>query len=157
MFLEAFDEAVWTSLAEPGVLALMCDSTNVFNTHEGRSESTLGEDIEALIASSKGMFVATTFASNVARVKQLAEATAQFAQAENYTFTSTSKTERPEGVAAGTAELVGPHADRIVAACTRLLDDPAAYEVMARAQNPYGDGDACAQIADALMDWLASR
>ena len=66
---EAFDEALWTSLAEKDVLALMCDSTNVFNAHEGRSESTLGSDIEDLIASSKGMFVATTFASNVARVK----------------------------------------------------------------------------------------
>ena len=71
---EAFDEALWTSLAEKDVLALMCDSTNVFNAHEGRSESTLGSDIEDLIALSKGMFVATTFASNVARVKTLAEA-----------------------------------------------------------------------------------
>ncbi|MEO1345980.1 MAG: ribonuclease J [Pseudomonadota bacterium] len=71
---EAFDEALWTSLAEKDVLALMCDSTNVFNAHEGRSESTLGSDIEDLIASSKGMFIATTFASNVARVKTLAEA-----------------------------------------------------------------------------------
>ena len=71
---EAFDEALWTSLAEKDVLALMCDSTNVFNAHEGRSESTLGSDIEDLIASTKGMFVATTFASNVARVKTLAEA-----------------------------------------------------------------------------------
>ncbi|MEL7280102.1 MAG: ribonuclease J [Pseudomonadota bacterium] len=71
---EAFDEALWTSLSEPGVLALMCDSTNVFNAHEGRSEGTLGPEIEELIASSKGMFVATTFASNVARVKTLAVA-----------------------------------------------------------------------------------
>ncbi len=71
---EAFDEALWTSLSEPGVLALMCDSTNVFSPHAGRSESTLGGDIESLIAGSKGMFVATTFASNVARVKTLAEA-----------------------------------------------------------------------------------
>ncbi len=71
---EAFDEGLWTSLSEPGVLALMCDSTNVFNGHEGRSESTLGPEIEKLIAGSKGMFVATTFASNVARVKTLAVA-----------------------------------------------------------------------------------
>ena len=71
---EAFDEALWTSLAEKDVLALMCDSTNVFNAHEGRSESTLGSGIEDLIASNKGMFVATTFASNVARVKTLAAA-----------------------------------------------------------------------------------
>ena len=71
---EPFDEALWTSLSEPGVLALMCDSTNVFNAYDGRSEGTLGPDIQELIASSKGMFVATTFASNVARVKTLAEA-----------------------------------------------------------------------------------
>ncbi|MEO0772225.1 MAG: ribonuclease J [Pseudomonadota bacterium] len=71
---EAFDEDMWSGLSEPGVLALMCDSTNVFNDHPGRSEGTLGPDIESLIAGAKGMFVATTFASNVARVKTLAEA-----------------------------------------------------------------------------------
>lgn len=71
---EAFDPELWGSLAEPGVKALMCDSTNVFNAHEGRSESTLGPDIEALVAGAKGMVVATTFASNVARVRTLAEA-----------------------------------------------------------------------------------
>ena len=71
---EAFDEELWASLSEPGVLALMCDSTNVFSPHPGRSESSLGPEIESLIAGAKGMFVATTFASNVARVKTLAEA-----------------------------------------------------------------------------------
>lgn len=71
---EAFDENLWGSLAKPGVKALMCDSTNVFNTHVGRSESSVGPEIENLVAGSKGMFVATTFASNVARVKTLAEA-----------------------------------------------------------------------------------
>jgi len=71
---EAFDDAVWRDLGKPGVLALMCDSTNVFNPQEGRSESTLGGDIEALVAGAKGMVIATTFASNVARVKTLAEA-----------------------------------------------------------------------------------
>ena len=71
---EPFDPELWGSLAEPGVKALMCDSTNVFNTHEGRSESSLAPDIQALIEDAKGMVVATTFASNVARVKTLAEA-----------------------------------------------------------------------------------
>jgi len=71
---EAFDEALWASLAEPGVLALACDSTNVFSPHAGRSESSLASEIEAAIAHAKGMFVATTFASNIARVKTLAEA-----------------------------------------------------------------------------------
>ena len=47
---EAFDEELWASLSEPGVLALMCDSTNVFSPHAGRSESSLGPEIESLIA-----------------------------------------------------------------------------------------------------------
>lgn len=71
---EPFDEETWREIGEAGVLALMCDSTNVFNTHGGRSESTLGPEIEKLVAGCKGMVVATTFASNVARVKTLAEA-----------------------------------------------------------------------------------
>lgn len=71
---EPFDPELWTSLAEPGVNALVCDSTNVFNEHAGRSESSLSDEIGKLVSSSKGMFVATTFASNIARVKTLAEA-----------------------------------------------------------------------------------
>jgi UDP-N-acetylglucosamine 2-epimerase (non-hydrolysing) len=58
-----------------------------------------------------------------------------------------STTERPEGVAAGTAMLVGADATRIVAETTRLLDDPAAYREMALAHNPYGDGNASRRIA----------
>ena len=49
-------------------------------------------------------------------------------------------TERPEGVEAGTALLVGTDPDRIVAETVRLLDDEAAYAAMARAHNPFGDG-----------------
>lgn len=56
-------------------------------------------------------------------------------------------TERPEGVAAGTARLVGTDPDRIVTEVARLLDDPAAYAAMARAHSPYGDGRAAARIA----------
>lgn len=59
-------------------------------------------------------------------------------------------TERPEGVAAGTAKLVGTDADRIVAEATQLLDDPKAYESMARAHNPFGDGKAASRIVEAL-------
>ncbi len=59
-------------------------------------------------------------------------------------------TERPEGVAAGTAMLVGTDADRIVAEAERLLDDPAAYEAMARAHNPFGDGHTSQRICDLL-------
>ncbi|WP_371054753.1 ribonuclease J [Rhodosalinus sp. K401] len=71
---EAFDDEAWAEAAKPGVRALMCDSTNVFTQHPGRSESTLGPAIEALVGGASGMFVATTFASNVARLKTLAEA-----------------------------------------------------------------------------------
>lgn len=60
--------------AERPVKVLMCDSTNVFTPHPGRSEATLADPIHGLIANAGGMVVATTFASNVARLKTLAEA-----------------------------------------------------------------------------------
>lgn len=59
-------------------------------------------------------------------------------------------TERPEGVEAGTARLVGTDADRIVAETFRLLDDGSAYAEMARAHNPFGDGRSAARILDLL-------
>jgi UDP-N-acetylglucosamine 2-epimerase (non-hydrolysing) len=60
------------------------------------------------------------------------------------------RTERPEGVAAGTARLVGTRAQRIVAEACRLLDNPAAHARMARAHSPYGDGQAAERIADII-------
>ena len=60
-------------------------------------------------------------------------------------------TERPEGVAAGTLKLVGCDEQRIYQSCNELLHDKAAYERMARASNPYGDGKACERIAQILM------
>ncbi len=71
---EAFDEALWSDVAKSGVRALVCDSTNVFSTHPGRSESEVGPEITKLVQDASGMVIATTFASNVARVKTLAEA-----------------------------------------------------------------------------------
>lgn len=59
-------------------------------------------------------------------------------------------TERPEGIAAGTLKLVGTQEETIYREFKRLLEDPAAYEAMAHAANPYGDGRACARIADIL-------
>lgn len=59
-------------------------------------------------------------------------------------------TERPEGVAAGTARLVGADASVIVAETSRLLDDRHAYGQMALAHNPYGDGTASRKIAEVL-------
>ena len=61
-------------------------------------------------------------------------------------------TERPEGVAAGTAKLVGADAALILAETSRLLDDPAAHQAMARAHNPYGDGAASSRIAQLVAD-----
>jgi UDP-N-acetylglucosamine 2-epimerase (non-hydrolysing) len=63
------------------------------------------------------------------------------------------QTERPEGVDAGTLELVGADEDAIVAAAARLLRDPGVYDRMARASNPYGDGHASRRIAG----WLLAR
>ena len=60
-------------------------------------------------------------------------------------------TERPEGVEAGCAKLVGVDSQRIVAEATRLLDDPDAYSAMSWVANPYGDGTAAKQIADAIL------
>lgn len=59
-------------------------------------------------------------------------------------------TERPEGLAGGTARLVGTDVDRIVAEATRLLDDADAYAAMSRAHNPFGDGGSAARIVELL-------
>ncbi len=64
-----------------------------------------------------------------------------------------NETERPEGIEAGTLELVGTAPDAIVAAARRLLEDDAAYGRMARSHNPYGDGLAAARI----VQWLLAR
>jgi UDP-N-acetylglucosamine 2-epimerase (non-hydrolysing) len=59
-------------------------------------------------------------------------------------------TERPEGVAAGTAKLVGTETTVIVTEMFKLLDDKAAYESMARAHNPFGDGQTARRIVELL-------
>jgi len=59
-------------------------------------------------------------------------------------------TERPEAVHAGTVKLVGTVADTIVEATNALLNDSTAYETMARAHNPYGDGLAASRITSIL-------
>jgi UDP-N-acetylglucosamine 2-epimerase (non-hydrolysing) len=66
-------------------------------------------------------------------------------------------TERPEGVAAGTALVVGTDRERIVRETSSLLDDPERYDRMARAVNPYGDGTASERIADALSARITPR
>jgi UDP-N-acetylglucosamine 2-epimerase (non-hydrolysing) len=61
-------------------------------------------------------------------------------------------TERPEGVEAGTAVLVGTDRNRIVQVASELLSSRAAYEQMANAVNPYGDGQASGRIVKALVE-----
>jgi UDP-N-acetylglucosamine 2-epimerase (non-hydrolysing) len=61
-------------------------------------------------------------------------------------------TERPEGIAAGTALLVGTDRHRIATEIFRLLDDKGAYAAMSRAHNPYGDGKAAERIARIVVD-----
>lgn len=60
------------------------------------------------------------------------------------------KTERPEGVEAGVARLVGTERERIVAQASRLLTDASAYREMSRSCSPYGDGSAASRIASVL-------
>ncbi|MEE9427340.1 MAG: ribonuclease J [Paracoccaceae bacterium] len=71
---EAHDPEFWAIIGKSGVRALVCDSTNVFSPDPGRSETTVGPAIVDLVKSARGMVVATTFASNIARVKTLADA-----------------------------------------------------------------------------------
>ena len=59
-------------------------------------------------------------------------------------------TERPEGIAAGTLKLVGTDENVIYENFKLLLENPDAYDAMAKASNPYGDGFACKRIADIL-------
>ena len=62
------------------------------------------------------------------------------------------ETERPEAVAAGTVHLAGVEEEDIFSMASQLLRDPAAYDKMSHAVNPYGDGQACRRIADAI-EW----
>lgn len=59
-------------------------------------------------------------------------------------------TERPEALAAGTVKLVGTDYDKIVSEVSNLITSPEAYKKMSLAQNPYGDGQACRRIIDAI-------
>lgn len=63
-------------------------------------------------------------------------------------------TERPEGIAAGTLKLAGTEEEMIYSLAKELLEDKEAYEAMAKASNPYGDGHASQRIVKALLDFL---
>jgi UDP-N-acetylglucosamine 2-epimerase (non-hydrolysing) len=66
-------------------------------------------------------------------------------------------TERPEAVSAGTAKLIGTNAERILEETSQLLSDRHAYENMATAINPFGDGKASERIAEIVRDHLLTK
>ena len=65
-------------------------------------------------------------------------------------------TERPEGVEAGTLKLVGTNEESIFNEFMKLYSDKKAYEMMAKAKNPYGDGNASQRIADVVCDFMGN-
>ena len=67
------------------------------------------------------------------------------------------ETERPEAVEAGTVKLAGVEEDTIFSMACELFDDPAAYEKMAHAVNPYGDGHTCARIVHEIERYFGRR
>ncbi len=69
---DPWNELLWEEVSKDGVKALICDSTNVFSTAPGRSEASIADEVRDLMKSAEGMVVATTFASNIARLKTLA-------------------------------------------------------------------------------------
>jgi ribonuclease J len=68
---DPFNKKVWSNIGP--VKALVCDSTNVLNNEAGKSEESVSKPIKELMERCSGMVVATTFASNIARVRTLAE------------------------------------------------------------------------------------
>lgn len=66
------------------------------------------------------------------------------------------ETERPEALEAGTVKLAGVAKEDILTMAHSLITDPQAYAAMAHAVNPYGDGEACRRIADAIL-WHFGR
>lgn len=67
------DPDVIKAIGDAGVLALVCDSTNVFNPEPSGSEASVRDGLRAVVAAAKGRVLVTTFASNAARLKTLAE------------------------------------------------------------------------------------
>ena len=62
------------------------------------------------------------------------------------------ETERPEGIESGTAKLVGTSYERLYTELDTLLSDKSEYEKMAKAVNPYGDGNASKRIVDIIVE-----
>ena len=71
---KATDEARLTAIGDEGILALVCDSTNILREGDSPSEKEVAKNITRLVGEAKGRVVVTTFASNVARIRAVAEA-----------------------------------------------------------------------------------
>lgn len=69
-------------------------------------------------------------------------------------FGSKTETERPEAVEAGTVKLAGVDTDTIYELTSELLKDSGAYEKMANAVNPYGDGKTSQRIVEAIKNYF---
>lgn len=70
---QGVDSGAIAAIGDAGVLALVCDSTNVFNAEASGSESGVREGLQQVVAAARGRVLVTTFASNAARLKTLAE------------------------------------------------------------------------------------
>ncbi len=108
---EPFDRKLWDEVSKDGVKALVCDSTNVFSQHAGRSESTLREPISKFMKEATGMVVATTFASNVARLKTLATAASDAGRTVcllGRSMQRMTQTAKETGLLEGFPQTVGP-------------------------------------------------
>ena len=68
-----------------------------------------------------------------------------------------SETERPEAVEAGTVKIVGTNKELIVSETQKLLSDSYEYMKMSKAANPYGDGEACGRIVDAILHYFGLK
>lgn len=71
---EPFEEELWEEICSEKILALICDSTNALTPGKGRSEASIGTNLDQLIRECEGMVIATTFASHIARIYQIAHA-----------------------------------------------------------------------------------
>lgn len=72
-------------------------------------------------------------------------------------FVLRTETERPEAVEAGTVKIVGVDEDRIYEEAVEVIENPKAYEKMAKAVNPYGDGHACRRIVRILREYMDQK
>ncbi|MFC3051111.1 ribonuclease J [Kordiimonas pumila] len=124
-----------TDLGTDGVLALICDSTNVFNTSESGSEATVRDNLIELVSGLKGRVVITTFASNVARMDTIgavAKATGRSLALMGRSMQRVLKAGRATGYLQDMPNLVGEEyiddlpADKVLIACTGCQGEPRA-------------------------------